>query len=406
MAQGKMYYAVSIYTYINVGSYAQFPILRFLGINLVDVVSGEMTFYQNPTLDTSNDPTYPLWKIYVDQYNWQDTNLPANAWLKEQLRYPEDLFELQLEANYIYHVQNSVSWRRADDFHERPEDGDLFYIESDLGDGIEYVGLDLVEYKGLTATLLAGMYVIRHGTHFGEAIFYYTRDSGENLIGPKTARETYGSEATQEITLISGARYGNTLLYPIGGSIYYYIPTYSTAGSLQQLKLAGFVEAFSREVGYGDNAQEAYANLNVTGIEGPSNLSLSYNFEMDSSMNYPEGPANFIINLQNLDTNFSAPGLNVTVDLSIYTSTDLNVSYSLILPPPYLLTLQNTTYIDGTNTRTNFTIIDTTLYFGEGLVLNGFLNTTKGNVIIFYKWNLIVDGIMIYESPENLILVF
>ncbi|MHA1235154.1 MAG: UPF0182 family protein [Promethearchaeota archaeon] len=402
MALGKMYYAVSIYTYINVGSYAQFPILRFLGVSLVDVVSGEMTFYQNPTLDTSGDPTYPLWKIYVDQYNWESTP----AWLDEQLRYPEDLFELQLEANYIYHVENSVSWRRADDFHERPEDGDLFYIESDLGDGIEYVGLDLVEYKGLTATLLAGMYVIRHGTHFGEAIFYYTRDSGENLIGPKTARETYGSEATQEISLISGARNGNTLLYPIGGSIYYYIPTYSTAGSLQQLKLAGFVEAFSREVGYGDNAQEAYNNLNLTGIESPSNLTLSYNFEMDSSMNHPEDLANFVINLQNLDTNFSAPGLNVTVDLSIYTSTDLNVSYSLILPPPYLLTLQNATYIDGANTRTNFTIIDTTLYFGEGLVLNGFLNTTKGNVIIFYKWNLYVNDEMIYESPENLILVF
>ncbi|MHA1391847.1 MAG: UPF0182 family protein, partial [Promethearchaeota archaeon] len=237
MAQGKMYYAVSIYTYINVGSYAKFPILRFLGISLVDVISGEMTFYQNPTLDTSNDPTYPLWKIYVDQYNWQATP----TWLEDQLRYPEDLFELQLEANYIYHVQNSVSWRRADDFHERPEDGDLFYIETDLGDGIEYIGLDLVEYKGLTATLLAGMYVIRHGAHFGEAIFYYTRDSGVNLIGPKTARETYGSEATQEISLISGARNGNTLIYPIGGSIYYYIPTYSTAGSLQQLKLAGFV---------------------------------------------------------------------------------------------------------------------------------------------------------------------
>jgi len=401
MNEGKMYYAVSIYTYINVGSYAQFPILRFLGISLVDVVNGEMTFYKNPTLDTSNDPTYPLWKIYVDQYNWETTP----SWLTEQLRYPEDLFELQLEANYIYHVQNSVSWRRADDFHERPEDGDLFYIESDLGDGIEYVGLDLVEYKGLTATLLAGMYVIRHGTHFGEAIFYYTRDSGENLIGPKTARETYGSEATQEITLISGARNGNTLLYPIGGSIYYYIPTYSTAGSLQQLKLAGFVEAFSREVGYGDSAQEAYINLNLTGIEAPSNLSISYNFEMDSSMNFPEDPCNFRINIQNLDTNFSAPGLDVKLNLSIYSSTTNNVDYNLILPP-YLYPIQNTTYIDGTDTRVNFTIVDTTLYFGEGLVLNGYLNTTKGNVIIFYQWNLIVNDEMIYESPENLILIF
>ncbi len=401
MNEGKMYYAVSIYTYIEVGSYSQFPILRFLGVSLVDVLSGEMTFYENPTLETSNDPTYPLWKIYVDQYNWQTTP----DWLIDQLRYPEDLFELQLEANYIYHVENSVSWRRADDFHERPKDGDLFYIESDLGEGIEYVGLDLVEYKGLTATLLAGMYVIRHGTHFGEAIFYYTRDSGESLVGPNTARETYGSEATQQISLISGARDGNTLLYPIGGSIYYYIPTYSTAGSLQQLKLAGFVEAFNRKVGYGANAQEAYDDLNLTGGVTPSNLSISYNFDMESSMTYPDNPANFIISLQNIDTNFSAPGLNVTVNLSIYSSTTNNVTYSLILPP-YLYPIQNTTFIDGSYTGVNFTVVNTTLYFGEGLILNGFLNTTKGNVIIFYQWNLIVNDVTIYESPEKLIFVF
>ncbi|MHA2287947.1 MAG: UPF0182 family protein [Promethearchaeota archaeon] len=405
MDLGKMYYTVSIYTYINVGAYAQYPILRFLGVSLVDVLSGDMTFYQNPALETLNDPTYPLWKIYLDKYAWRDINLPGNEWLKDQLRYPEDLFELQLEANYIYHVQNLVSWRRGDDFHERPEDGDLFYIESDLGDGIEYVGLDLVEYKGLTATLLAGMYVVRHGDHFGEAIFYYTRDSGENLIGPKTARETYRSEATQDISLISGARQGNTLLYPIGGSIYYYIPTYSTAGSLQQLKLAGFVEAFNREVGYGDNAQEAYINLNLTGGEVPSNLSLTYNFDMESTMNFPNDPAKFVINLQNTDTNFSAPGLQVKVNLSIYTSTTNNVDYDLILPE-YLKPIENSTYVDGSNTVTNFTVVDKTLFFGEGLVLNGFVNTTKGNIIIFYKWTLSVNGAIFYTSPENLILVF
>ncbi|NHJ22458.1 MAG: hypothetical protein EAX91_16045 [Candidatus Lokiarchaeota archaeon] len=401
MNLGKMYYAVSIYTSINIGAYAQFPILRFLGVCLVDVLNGEMTFYENPSLKTSNDPTYPLWEIYLDKYNWH--TIPN--WLKGQLRYPEDLFESQLEANYIYHVQNPVSWRRADDFQERPEAGDLFYIESDLGEGIEYVGLDLVKYKGETATLLAGMYVVRHGDHFGEAIFYYTRDTDENLIGPKTARETYGSEATQQISLISGARNGNTLLYPIGGSIYYYIPTYSTAGSLQQLKLAGFVEAFNREVGYGANAQEAYINLNLTGAVTPSNISISHSFDMESSMTYPSDPANFRINLQNLDTNFSAPGLDVKVNLSIYSSITNNVDYNLILPP-YLYPLENSTYIDGTNRVTNFTVVDTTLYFGEGLVLNGFLNTNKGNIIIFYRWTLTVNGEILYTSPENLILVF
>jgi len=400
--EGKMYYAVSIFTNIYVGSYSRYPILRFLGVCLVDVIDGAMTFYKNPNLETTNDLTYPLWKIYLDKYNWEDDN---PDWLKEQLRYPEDLFEAQLEANYVYHVENPTSWRRGDDFHERPEDGDLFYIESDLGEGIEYVGLDLVEYKGQTATLLAGMYVVRHGIHFGEAIFYYTRGLGENLVGPKTARETYNSEATQDISLIAGARSGNTLTYPLGGSIYYYIPTYSTAGSLQQLKLAGFVEAFTREVGYGANAQEAYDNLNLTGAITPSNISLSYDFEMESTMTYPDDPANFQITLQNLDTNFSAPGLSVEVNLSIYTATSNNVNYSLILPPD-TYPIENSTYILGLDTWVNYTIVDDTFYFGEGLVLNGFLNTSKGDIIIYYKWTLIVDGEIFYESQIKLIFIF
>jgi hypothetical protein len=399
MDAGEMYYAVSIYTNINLGSYAKYPILRFLGICLIDVKTGELEFYKNPVLNTINDPTYPLWRIYtsIGKYDWQD---PPD-WLKEQLRYPEDLFELQLEANYIYHVQNPTSWRREDDFHERPVNGDLFYIETDLGEGIEYVGLDLVEYKGRSAIVLAGMYVIRHGDHFGEAIFYDA--SVKTLIGPKTANETYLSEATQEITLIANARNGNILLYPLGGSLYYYIPTYSTAGDLQQIKLVGFVEAFIRNVGYGSNVEIAYSNLNIS-VAPPSNISISYEFDMDSSITYPDDPAEFIIQLLNLDSNFSAPGLNVKVNLSVYTSTSNNANFSLILPPN-LYPIENSTYIEGAYTGVNFTIIDTTLYFGQGITLTGFLNSSKGNIIIFYKWTLIVDDIILFESPVGIILV-
>jgi len=403
MARGKMYYAVSIYTFINVGSYARYPVLRFLGVCLVDVLDGRLSFYKNHNLNI-NDPTYPLWKIYLSEYDWQD---PPN-WLKEQIRYPEDLFETQLRANYIYHVKNPSTWRRGDDFYERPEGGDLFYIETDVGEGIEYVGIDLVEYKGQTATLLAGMYVIRHGEHLGEALFYYTSGSEKTLIGPRTARETYESEATQEISLIAGARNGNILLYPLADSIYFYIPTYSTAGSLQQLKLAGLVEAFTRKVGYGANAQEAYNNLNITSGPSVSNISLSYNLEIETSMTYPDQPANFKITLQNQDTNYSAPGLNVKVNLTIYSSTSNDLEYTIIVPP-YLYPIANHTYnfTSGSTSYTavNFTIISTTLYFGEGLILNGYLNTSKGNVIIYARWTLIVNDKVIYQSIENIILV-
>jgi len=393
--EGKMYYAVSIYTHIYIGSYAKFPILRFLGVCLIDVQTGELEFYRNPSLNTSNDPTYSLWRIYtsIAKYDWQDTP----GWLKQQMRYPEDLFELQLEANYIYHVQNPTTWRREDDFHERPIKGDLFYIETDLGEGIEYVGLDLVEYKGRSAIVLAGMYVIRHGKHFGEAIFYATRNSDKTLIGPKSANETYLSEATQEITLISGARNGNILLYPLGSSVYYYIPTYSTAGDLQQLKLVGFVEAFTRNVGYGSNVEIAYDNLNISTYIPPSNISISYEFDMDSEMIYPTDPAKFTIQLLNLDTNFSAPGLNVTVNLLVYTLASHNVNFSLILPPTYSIT--NSSFTLGAYSGINFTIIDTTLYFGEGLTLTGFLNSSKPLIVIIYKWTLKVNGVLFFESP-------
>ena len=287
-SNGKMYYAVSIYTNLNVGSYARFPILRFLGISLIDVASGEMEFYKNPTLETTTDPTYLLWQVYTQKYNWQD----APTWLRQQLRYPEDLFELQLEANYIYHVDNPTTWRRGDDFHERPEQGDLFYIETDLGEGIEYVGLDLVEYQGVEARTLAGIYFVRHGTHFGEAIFYDTRDSQEQLIGPKTARDTYTSEASQVLFTVINRRNGNTLIYPLGGSIYYYIPTYSNIEGLQELQLAGFVEAFTREVGYGNDAFDAYSDLENF---PPGSFSLF------STAGNPDIDGNFLLNWSTSD---------------------------------------------------------------------------------------------------------
>jgi len=400
---GKMYYAVSIFTHINIGAYAQYPVLRFLGICLIDVLDGDMVFYQNPSLNTVNDPTYLLWQVYLTKYNWQT----APDWLRDQMRYPEELFELQLEANYIYHVQNPLTWKRGDDFHERPENGDLFYIESDLGNGIEFVGIDLVEYKGRTATLLAGMYVVRHGDRFGEAIFYHTRNSTENLIGPKTARDTYVSDATQDITLIANAVHGNTLLYPLGGSIYYFIPTYSTAGAIQDLAYAGFVDAFTREV-YHDSdvivAAKKFLDPPDDDPEPELNTTLSYSFEMEELVTYPD-PANFIISLYNLDTNFSADPLQVKVNLSIYTDTNHNASYYLILPPD-LYPIENSTYVDGTDTVVDFTVIDTNLYFGVGLVYNGFVNITTvvHDIVLHCIWTITIDG-EIFTLPEHLLTV-
>jgi hypothetical protein len=400
-AKGKMYYAVSIYTSIPISSYANSPILRYLGVCLVDVVDGEMKFYKNPSLKEKNeDPTYPLWKMYMERYDWID-DIPD--WLMEQMRYPEFLFEQQLSKNYIYHVQNPNTWKREDDFHERPSEGDLFYIETDLGDGIEYIGLDLVEYYGRDARTLAGIYMVRHGKHFGEAIFYHTKGQIGKLVGPQTARDTYQSEATQEISLIQDARNGNTLIYPLGGSLFYYIPTYSTAGDLQQLKLAGFVEAFTREVGYGSNAVDAYASLNITDIPSTENISLSYQLSMESTMTLPDDLAKFVIDLENQEEDYKADPLDVELVLSVYTSKDNNVDYS-IYPNEYPI-VPRTKISNDDYEGYNYTIVDEELYFGQGLKITGYLEPNKGNVIIYYQWTLYVDGKIVNNPQENIILV-
>jgi len=483
---GKMYYAVSIFTSISIGSYSKTPIYRFLGTCLVDVMTGDMNFYKNPSLGTaavlqSTDPTYNLWKIYMTKYNWQS----VPTWLMDQLRYPETLFELQLAAYYRYHVTDPTTWKRGDDFHERPENGDLFYIETDLGEGIEYVGLDLVEYYGQEAFTLAGMYVVRHGDHFGEAIFYHTRSASEKLIGPKIARDTYAAEATDEIYTITGARQGNTLLYPLGGSIYYYIPTYSDVNSIQNLELTGFVEAFTRDVGYGDDVLIAYENLGISGpgtftlttdadpidADGIFNLTwmasnnadsysvyrdnqtiteinanltlvdsgvteltystsapngtwyyivqatniygnatsncieiivalpppISYEFIMESTLAYPDDLAYFRFEVENINTNITAPGYDIVLNLTLYRSGGGN--FSLVGIPSRYLPISNYTFSDGIT----FTLLNLTIDPNDGTIGGGYVSCPDADIVIHYTWDLFIDAELIYSKGGTII---
>lgn len=395
---GKIYYGVSICTEIVIGSYSKSPIYRFLGICLVDILNGEMTFYKNPALkeNIAEDPTYPFWKIYIEKYFG---NTPIPDWLKYQLKYPENLFELQLRYEYYYHVQDPIMWRRGEDFHERPEKGDLFYIEADLGEGIEYVGIDLVEYVGREAKILAGLYVIRHGDHFGEALLYHTRDLANiNLIGPATARNYYGTAATQEIELITGHEYGNTLIYPLAGSLFYFIPSYATVSGIQELKLAGLVDSFSNiETGYGATAIEAYEALNITTGEEPSEELVTLSYTYETSAEYPE-PVNSRIEIEVTDLNITHPARNVLVNVSIYSNL-VNVSI------PSQNSLINSTFIWGDgNIGYNYTLTDENLYPGEGKIITAQFfasSVSASGLLVMFKYTLIVDGVVTYSSAQN-----
>ncbi|GAB4331310.1 MAG: hypothetical protein Kow0069_38930 [Promethearchaeota archaeon] len=402
-ASGRMYYAVSICTDIPINSFARSNVLRFLGVALVDVKTGELTFYQNPAL-TTDDPLYSFLEFYLEAYAWQ----PVPSWLKYQLRYPETLYELQLQVDYTYHVENPTTWKQGSDFFERPPAGDLYYVESNIGDGQEFVGIDIVEYLGLEARVLAGMYVVRHGNNFGQTVFYDT--DTEELIGPQTARDVFSTAATNELVLIENYRFGNTLLYPFHSNLYYFIPVYSSSSggaslALEQLRLAGLVNATNRAVGYGDTPNEAYAALNLTYAEETTedyNVSISYSTEPTTML--PDFATGTVMVDHEYAPNYYDP-VDVVVNLTVYSNQSVVRVHGVDAP--------SFGYVQDGGHVTNVTVANwSNLYPGEGRVVTfemsaneAFVHQASG-VILSYQIILVVDGVVTHVSPLKTLVVY
>jgi hypothetical protein len=398
-----LYYALSIYTKIPLLSYSRSDLLRYIGTVLIDVKSGNLTFVRNPQIEKgffNNDAASPLWRIYQNAYDWISVN--DMPWLVEQLRYPEGLFEIQLEYQYKYHVDDPNIWRGGSQFYDRPPSGDLFYVRFDLGESggdgkLEFVGIDLVQRIGENATTLAGMYVLRHGANFGEVFFYSGIEIGKtNMIGPNTAKNSLIAAATQELVLIDKEDYGNVLLYPLGSSLYYFVPVYSTStdNRFQVLKIAGFVNAFDAlDVVYAGNAEDAYELLNISFTEEIESGNVSLIYEIDDTSF--ENDILLDISIKSEDLNFTSLPRDVIVNISIESDL-IDLSYfngSL----PY----SNFTWGSGEIGR-NFTVLDMNLYPTEGYSLTVRMSANLGSLYsatVRFKVVLIVDGI-IYE-PES-----
>ncbi|WP_371803288.1 UPF0182 family protein [Candidatus Lokiarchaeum ossiferum] len=389
----KMFYAVSIYTEIFMGAYTDSFLHRFLGTVLINVQTGELSWYRNPGLPAgSEDPLSSIWGVYMSTYQFE----VAEDWLLDQLRYPESLWEKQLVIDYKYHVTNKETWKLKSDFYKRPENGDVFYIETDLGEGLEFVGVDIVEYDQVDSVKLAGLYIIRQGNHFGETIFYKTQSSN-NIIGPTTAMGELGNQATNEIFTIQNERYGNILLYPLASSLYYYIPVYSQDGNLESLSLAGLVNAFTQDAYYGPTLTEAYNELKIdlqlndttteTNITG---LMLEVG-EYDEFQYSPTSWAEIRTYFEYFTTNDSLPQKNLMLNLSVRTDVDIDVKVFNSIKPGYQYNF--TENIVAWNHTLGVWNDTTAIYPGEGRMITLKLNPSEPlngpSLSIYIKFDLI-----------------
>lgn len=262
---GALSYAVSVFVdYPLATGYAHENYMRFIGVVLVDIETGVLSFYQSPDAGGA----FFLDNTYMTYYDW----LEAPAWLQSQMKWPEDLYERQLDVAYVYHVADGYVWQGGYDFHESPEGSDTRYIIMRIGGEERFVAMHNSEFKEAAGRNLAGIYVMGCGNkEFGILRFYKAGELGfSTLLGPSAAQQAFETNEVvrTQLQLWGAHRYGNRLLYHLGGDLFFVVPVFLEVETsvqnivIEKLGGVGLVDAGTGErVTLGSNVVEAYYEM-------------------------------------------------------------------------------------------------------------------------------------------------
>jgi len=235
------------------------PYLRLAGYALVDTYNGDISLIKNGDDFFSN--------MLMAQY--EDQIIPAPAWLEEQIRYPQELFNWKTEMYNIYHVEDVETFIQANEFYEIPRGLDTYYIQAKPPgfEQTEFIGLLSLELRGSQGRNLAGYMVVENDmSNLGKMTFYEVPlDSETKLLGPTSVREALDRDPdfAQLKTLLRNPRIGDNILYRVGDQDTYFIPVYTAGagGSVAQLgTIAAVGAAFTGEyyVGLGETQEDAF----------------------------------------------------------------------------------------------------------------------------------------------------
>ncbi len=249
-----LYYALYVYIDRDMPTqYLDYPnrrnvFLRNFAVVLIDTYDGRMEGYlmsdeENYVLDFYRS-LYPQW----DQ--------PTPAWLRSQLRYPEYLFERQIDSDNIYHVTNPDVWQGATDFFEVTTNAqgvpieDVRYVVFSLNEATYWASVRLVQKYKSPAQNLAAMYVALNGEDFGSA--YLLRGGNVAVIGPQTALDAISnfSPTKSLLSLHPNWRNGNILMYVVNSTLHYFVPFYAETTTTLSPAMMACVNALTQDVGY------------------------------------------------------------------------------------------------------------------------------------------------------------
>lgn len=254
ISEGKIYWIIDAYTITGMYPYSE-PIDAGIVFNyirnsvkvVIDAYNGDVKFY---VID-SKDPIIKTYsKIFPDLF-MDFSEMPED--LQSHIRYPEDLFRIQVELYSIYHMKNPMVFYNKEDAWVIPDEiyrggrqeMQPYYIIMKLPDKQKEEFILMIPFTPRDKeNLIAWMAAECDSPDYGKLIVY--QFSKQVLTyGPMQieARIDQDTEISQKITLWSQSGSsvirGNTLIIPIENSLIYVEPLYLEAterGTLPQLK--------------------------------------------------------------------------------------------------------------------------------------------------------------------------
>jgi len=273
--EGKLFWIQDAYTISSNYPYSTpvaggyFNYIRNSVKVVIDAYNGTMDFY----IIDQKDPVAEVYKNIFPQLFKNFDQMPED--LKEHIRYPKDLFQVQAELYSTYHMTDPDVFYNKEDYWNVPNE---IYAENEIKMEPYYIvtrlpGHEREEFILMTPftpstknNMIAWLAAKNDQPEYGNLIVY--KFPKEKLIfGPMQieARIDQNSEISQQLTLWgqkgSTVIRGNLLVIPIEESIIYVEPLYLRAemGEIPELKRV--IVSNGSDVVMGNNLEEALEKL-------------------------------------------------------------------------------------------------------------------------------------------------
>jgi hypothetical protein len=273
--EGKLFWIQDAYTMSSNYPYSTpvtggyFNYIRNSVKVVIDAYNGTMDFY----IIDQKDPVVEVYNNIFPQLFKNFDQMPED--LKEHIRYPKDLFQVQAELYSTYHMMDPDVFYNKEDYWTIPNE---IYAETEIKMEPYYIitklpGHERVEFILMTPftpstknNMIAWLAAKNDQPEYGNLIVY--KFPKEKLIfGPMQieARIDQNSEISQQLTLWgqkgSTVIRGNLLVIPIEESIIYVEPLYLRAemGEIPELKRV--IVSNGSDVVIGQDLEEALGKL-------------------------------------------------------------------------------------------------------------------------------------------------